>query len=537
MEDLEFEAALNLLKPIVNENDPRLMDLNMASERLIAKVEAERDETYRYVNSVISKALAHEKVYDYDSGLQILKKLPEKLRNLVVKVDNESKTVSVIQQAMQKQKTDYTSKRNRLQMDIKQAEQLLKDLQFEAALDSLKVIVNDKEPRLIDLKMTSERLIAKVEVEREETYRYVSSILSKAIEYEMNYDYESAFQILDCYYETAADLGERDTPIRNLKIQGYSESINTAYNRIKPLAIEVYGLDKFIQKLICEGDLERTLFAIDELLALQPNRKDLIDLKSQLRLERDHKMKSVRDESYEIAKRLFSEQDYDSCLEQLDRIDVTVRNREIDELDEMAYRNKKRLTALYKEIKERIKVKDIDGLLVEVNELIALKSDDTSILKLRDQLIERDSKDGEKSEMLLQEAISLRDECRFAEAVSALSQIAPRMKSGAIEEMIVESNRFAELRKEAILKMEKAVGLENRRDAIVLGEQYLSLLSFGSLNDLEFRNRADKYRKLEVFYVILRVLFFVISWVFVGAIVPLLVYIFANGIRITLGVM
>lgn len=487
IKEFGFDYAIHIVKPFANDSDPRLTDLKKQSQSLVDKVELHRVEAYQRVSSLMTEVFACEKVYDYESAMRLLETVPQKLRSMVALGSNV--TVEEIKRRIEKQIDNYTAKRNKIQADLKRVEQLLEDLEFEAALNLLKPIVNENDPRLMDLNMASERLIDKVEAKRDETYRYVSSILSKAIAYERNYDYESAFQILDCYYETAADLGERDTPIRNLKIQGYSESINATYNRIKPLAIKVYGLDKSIRKLICEGDLERTLFAIDELLALQPNRKDMIDLKS-------CKLMSVRDESYEISKRLFFEQDYDSCLEQLNRIDVTVRNREIDELHEKACRNKKRLSTLYKEINEMIKVKDIDGLLVEVNELIALKSDDTSIIKLRDQLIERDSKDGEKSEMLLQEAISLRDECRFAEAVSALSQIAPRMKSGAIEEMIVEYKRFAELRKEAILKMEKPVGLENRRYAIGYGEQYLNLLNTNRcrLKDLEFQKRLDSLK-------------------------------------------
>ena len=220
-------------------------------------------------------------------------------------------------------------------------------------------------------------------------------------------------------------------------------------------------LNDSIQILVNQEDVSRTIEEINKLLDLQPNRTDMIDLKSQLidfklkpildesyekakqsfteqdyegclnELDRNDrsvtnleinslrevadrnrrhldmlhreakdfnrllmieaeslKNNIVRDESFEKAKRLFAEQDYDGCLDALARIDLSLRNQEINELREVADRNRRYLLMLYREIRVRIKSELYDGLLVTVDELLALKSDDTIILNLRDKLIE-----------------------------------------------------------------------------------------------------------------------------------------------------
>jgi hypothetical protein len=329
-------------------------------------------------------------------------------------------------------------------------------------------LYKENEPKLIDLKSKSEVLVASINEEQERAYQYVSSVLSKALAYEETFEYESARMVLDddedddedghddeddeLSWEQTAYLAPKSTRntwyrnlrirYQNLRIQGYNETIDEAYNRIQSLIREIDILNESIEKLISQGNLDRTLEQINNLLRLQPNRKDMIDLKSQL-LERYHKLTTVRDESFEKANRLFAQQNYEGCLDELDRIDVSVMNLKSSELRKLADRHKTRLKTLYIWIKERVLSKQLDGLLVDVNELLSLKSDDSRILKLRDQLIERDSKDREKSEMLLVKAISLRDEYHFAEAVVFLGQIDPRFRSKQIEEMITQCKTLA----------------------------------------------------------------------------------------------
>ena len=158
----------------------------------------------------------------------------------------------------------------------------------------------------------------------------------------------------------------------------------------------------------------------------------MIDLKSQL-LDRYLRLTSARDESFDKAKQLFDEQDYEGCVNELNRIDLSVTNEEIVTLLKRADRNNERVEALYSEIHQRIKTKQIDGLLLKVNELVALKSDDKHILNLQEQLVERES--AQESELANKQelAINCIEECIIRlDYIEAMEEIVSAKENGLI---------------------------------------------------------------------------------------------------------
>jgi len=178
IKEFGFDYALHILKPFANDSDPRLTDLKKQSQSLVDKVELHRGEAYQRVSSLMTEVLAFEELHDYESALRFMENVPQKLRSMVTL--GSTVTVEEIKRRIEKQLDYYTNKRNRIQSELKRAEQLLEDLQFRAALDILKPIFNENDPRLIDLKMVSERLIAKLEAERDEILNMMWSILNKA---------------------------------------------------------------------------------------------------------------------------------------------------------------------------------------------------------------------------------------------------------------------------------------------------------------------------------------------------------------------
>lgn len=540
IKEFRFEEAIYLLKPFEIDNDERLADLKKRSETMIAKVDLHKKQAYHRVSSLMTEALTYEKVHDYESASGILENVPQKLRDLLIHENFAS--VNDIQRRIKKQIEYVTTKRNRIQSSLERAKHLLEGLQFEEAFNILKPITNENEVVLADLKIVSEGLIGIVEAERRETYQYISSVLCKAYEYEETHDLEACVNVLDyqyASYDTGLDLSWTSTFfLRDLRIQGYRESINEAFDRVGSLIREIGILNKSIQKLLSQGDLDRTVEEINKLLRLQPNCKDMIDLKSQL-LERYHRLTTVRDESFDKAKRLFAEQNYEGCLDELDRIDESVTNLKTNELRKLADRHKRRLNTLYIEIKERVVSKQLDGLLVEVNELLSLKSDDTRILKLRDQLIERDSKNIEKEKqyremreriqaheldglllkvdkflafqpedmyglklhkqlLILKEAERLHLICRFDKSLQILDMIEPEFRSqfkDVIDKLTNEGSTYKRIRKEAYCS--NSASLREINYAIDKGKSYLSLLKKVGVVDQVFEAEHNSLKKRE----------------------------------------
>jgi len=140
----------------------------------------------------------------------------------------------------------------------------------------------------------------------------VTTVLSEALKYEENYDYEAALRVIDKTPKTLRDLKyfeesheylesfEGSTvSIKNQGNQGVSESVNEAYNRIQSLVTKFEFLDDSIQKLLRQGSIYRALDTINKILVLQPNRKDLIELKSQL-IESCSKSVSVSEQNFKV---------------------------------------------------------------------------------------------------------------------------------------------------------------------------------------------------------------------------------------------
>jgi hypothetical protein len=89
--------------------------------------------------------------------------------------------------------------------------------------------------------------------------------------------------------------------------------------------------------------------------------------------------------------------------------------------------------------------------------------------------------------------MALRQNCQFDEAVIEIRNLARRFKTRRIKdlrivELIAECEFLANLRKEAMMKLQKADSLVDLKDAIELANLYISHLVEKDLKDLQFEN-------------------------------------------------
>jgi serine/threonine protein kinase len=319
-----------------------------------------------------------------------------------------------------------------------EAEGLLINYEFDRALTLATPLRDQIDRRLTQLNPWAEQFTAKLEAERTKAYESLSSSLTKAMAYEKTYDYQDALDVMKQIHPS----------LQGLVLSGYNESINEIQSRLESVTTSVNQLNDSIQKRVESQNLDFLLVKVDQLIALQPRRKDMIALRNQL-LERNHKLKMIRDEAFKKGKVLFLNQDYEGCINELKRIDLSVMNEEIDKLQELADRNKARVEALYSEIRQRIKTKQLAGLLLEVNELITLKSDDKHILKLQEQLTERDLKNSRKAQ-LLSKAQALKAACQFRSAVELLNNMPENQVSDESRELSTICTELMIMRQETL---------------------------------------------------------------------------------------
>jgi hypothetical protein len=121
------------------------------------------------------------------------------------------------------------------------------------------------------------------------------------------------------------------------------------------------------------------------------------------------------------AQRLFEAQDYEGCLSELEKIPKSLLVEEIVALREQAETTINRLKKLGRTIRAAVKKEELHGLLEQVEEYLSLKRTDQDVVKLQDQLIERDRAELDTQR---EKAESLRNEYAFDESLRIAREIA-----------------------------------------------------------------------------------------------------------------
>ena len=85
--------------------------------------------------------------------------------------------------------------------------------------------------------------------------------------------------------------------LREAQVPGHSDTVSGVMSRLQSTLDEIKRLDGEIRQRVKARKLNGLLTELNQLLELQPDRKDIGTLKTQL-LERDRKLKETRDEAY-----------------------------------------------------------------------------------------------------------------------------------------------------------------------------------------------------------------------------------------------
>ncbi|MCA9247575.1 MAG: pilus assembly protein PilM [Planctomycetales bacterium] len=121
----------------------------------------------------------------------------------------------------------------------------------------------------------------------------------------------------------------------------------------------------------------------------------------------------------------------------LDEIPETLRNQEMLELLERTRESVNEATVLEESIRQRVKEKQLEGLIADVERLLTLRPEKADFNKLRDQLLQRqNAREKQQGAVLLREAQQLLGANQYVEAYGKLSQIARDVRSPEVEKFI-----------------------------------------------------------------------------------------------------
>ncbi|MEO1912504.1 MAG: hypothetical protein ABGW98_01510, partial [Myxococcales bacterium] len=347
------------------------------------------------------------------------------------------------------QKELTSARRAELDTQREQAESLRGEYAFDESLCIAREIAAVEDSRLQHLKGWAEGFLPKIEEGRQQQLTRIGGLLDEALAHQQAHDYVAGLRVLEQVPEI----------LRETRVQGHDQTTDGLRTKLQGTLDEIQRLNGVIRYRVKKRGLNGLQAEVEKLQGMQPSRSDLKELQEQL-VERDRKLKATRDAALAEAKDLFESQDYEGCLRQIARIDASLLAEDITALRETAKYKRDRLKSLRDSIAASVKAKQFGGLLAQVEECLSLQSgaevksycipphipraSGGDLLKLREQLVEREEKNAAAVANVLQNATALREQCRFEEAVAALQRIPEELATLESSNLLHNCQREAE---------------------------------------------------------------------------------------------
>ena len=264
------------------------------------------------------------------------------------------------------------------------------------------------------------QFVDQVQANRIDQQIQIGHKLAQATMYEKSFDYISGLRVLE------------DVPLvlRGLESPGHAEPVCKVQERLNSKIFSIKHLDRTIRERMNHQNLDGLIHEVEHLLVLQPDRKDMIRLLEQLQ-ERENKSHSHHHKVLLKATNLFEQQEYDSCIQNLNLIEAGELNSEVIKLKDEAQNKLDQYHARMEIIREDLKQKRFHGLLKKVDECLELKRNDTKLQDLRDKLIARESSILE----IYETAFALYANSQFDSALEMILKIPKGFQSDSVKEL------------------------------------------------------------------------------------------------------
>jgi serine/threonine protein kinase/formylglycine-generating enzyme required for sulfatase activity/TPR repeat protein len=368
-------------------------------------------------------------------------------------------------------------RRSQMASDQSEAESLLKVYDFDRATEMAVALRDETDPRLQHLKNWAEKFLPQIEQGRQHQLERISEQVKEAAIHEHDHDYTAALRVLE----------KVPVILRGERILGDQNTAGTVIHRLKSVLTEIRQLELDVRGNKSGIDeatsLNKRLLSIDRLLVLQPNNKEIVQLKGQLQTEL-RKLQTVCDEACVAARKKISQQDYEGALEELSQINVSLQNDEADILLSRVDRVLERLRELRSSIRRHLRAREYNFLPEQLSEGLSLKSQDRELLQLKAQL------NSEIAE-LRSSANDYRVEFQFASAIEALEEIPAELRSDDDRGLVKKLAKLKQQREDALT----AINLANHEAATaaeltrILADSTEYLETAEAKTDLEVSNK------------------------------------------------
>jgi formylglycine-generating enzyme len=311
-----------------------------------------------------------------------------------------------------------------------QAENLLANLEFEAAADKASTMTKETDARLQQYEEWREEFSQRLVDTRKSEHERLKELLEEAKTHEEKFDYEAARDSL-----SKVDKRLTDHVLENLgSAKSIGERITGDLRRVKDLSTANETVKKQAVSLLEEFEFNNAIEASTRI-----ETEGHPDLKAYDAWvdEFGEEVQSKRNVAYKQLKEQLSQAleheeqfDYEAGLESLTQVltamqqtTVSGRGDTAEELSERLTSKLSRLNELEGIVLERVGKGEITGLLTIVNELLTLKPDRPDVQKLKEQLEKRDADLLEARDAAVNKATQELDGQQYAEAVATLNTV------------------------------------------------------------------------------------------------------------------
>jgi acyl carrier protein len=351
-----------------------------------------------------------------------------------------------------------------------QAERFLIDLEFDAAVEKSGMVGSEKDSRLQKYAVWHAEFSARLESSRTSEHARLAQLLQEALTHEQAYDYEAGLKTLQ---QIAA-------PLKQTILTGIKGTAKEITKRLTTKHLRLKELEGIVRERVTKREIAGLLTIVNELLTLKPDRPQVQKLMAQLE-KRDADLLEARDVAIKQATQQLSEQQYAEALATLNKVSEEVWNEQLQELEAKASDLLNQLNNLRDQITEAISDNEFVHLLPVVEQCLVLKSDQHEIIKLKQDLIARETRLDARNQPIILQVQAYVQQQQFTAALQVLSTIPPEGETSTTAAIRQKTTEMASEQDSAVV-------------AALAKEDWLEVLALdpGNIKGMQMQDAAQK---------------------------------------------
>ncbi|MDG1872518.1 MAG: protein kinase [Mariniblastus sp.] len=328
----------------------------------------------------------------------------------------------------------------------------LKKNNFDDAKKTAEKLNRETDLRLSEYKFWARGFLTQIESRKSIALKDAGQAMHEARQHYQVFDYDSALR----------SLVRIPMPLRKMRIPEEKGTVVDLQTTIRERFLQAKQLNEEIKRSVADQLFDGLLGKVLELQKMQPPREDLKKLRKSLEV-RLQKLKTIKQEALDEATLCLANQNYNKCIQALNRIDPSLVNDEVRELFSEAERFEARLDELQEKINTLIAVGEPYNAIPFVEEFLKTDRNAKNMHDLFEDLTAKETVLLEKKAQHFGDAKQAFENQQYDACLRFLENI---------EDRLIDNTIIA-LRKEAEGFEARLVGLREKINTLIAdGEPY-----------------------------------------------------------------